>query len=123
MLRLILDANSFQIEMADTFSQGVELVHSLNPDVLIIDLLMPKTEGLAVCTEVRKFSNAPILVLSAISKPGMVAYALDSGADDFLMKPMRSSMLVASINKLARRARAEREANHGKGQQRLTDLT
>ena len=61
----------------------------------------------------------PVLVLSAVNNPGMVAQALNSGADDYLTKPMKSSVLIAYLNKLARRGRAELEAHRGNEKYRL----
>jgi DNA-binding response OmpR family regulator len=97
----------------------VELARTLRPDVMVVDLLMPGMDGLHVCREVRKFSSVPILVLSAFSKPAAITQALDEGADDFLIKPMKNNVLIASINKLARRARAEQEVNKTNGVYRM----
>jgi DNA-binding response OmpR family regulator len=77
---------------------------------MIVDLNMPDMDGLKVCQAVRQFSNTPILVLSAVNKKNIVSEALNCGADDFLVKPMVSSLLIASVNQLARRARAEQKA-------------
>lgn len=110
MLKLVLEPNAFEVFTANTGSKGIELVRLTDPDVLILDLLMPDMDGWDVCRTVREFSNVPILVLSALSKPGLVARALDEGADDILTKPMPISMLIAHLKKLARRARAEQAA-------------
>ena len=72
---------------------------------------MPEMNGTEVCREIRAFSQVPILVLSAVSKPGMVAQALDEGADDYLLKPITSSVLIARLKRLVWRARAEQAAN------------
>lgn len=112
MLRLVLEPEDFNLSVASTGTMGVEDTRRLAPDVIILDLLVPEMDGWQVCKEIREFSQAPILVLSAISKPGMVAQALDEGADDYLLKPVTSSVLVAHIKRLAWRARAEREANN-----------
>lgn len=116
MLKVILEPNTFDVVAANSSIQGIDLVRQVKPDVVVLDLLMPDMDGWQVCKELRKFSQVPILVLSAISKPGMVARALDEGADDYLLKPMPSSMLIANIKKLARRAKAEQEST----QSRLT---
>jgi DNA-binding response OmpR family regulator len=60
-------------------------------------------DGWQVCKSIRVFSNTPILVLSAINDPRMVASVLDAGADDFLVKPVPSGVLVAHIRKMVRR--------------------
>ena len=69
-----------------------------------MDLMLPEMDGWAVCREVRSFSNVPILILSALNDPATVASILDAGADDYLTKPTVSAVLVAHINKLARRS-------------------
>jgi DNA-binding response OmpR family regulator len=71
--------------------------------------MMPGMDGWQVCSEVRSFSDVPILILSALDSPGMVASALDAGADDYLVKPVPSGVLLAHLNNLVRRALAERK--------------
>ncbi len=107
LLKVILEPNTFEVITANSGQEGIPVLKEQNPDVVLLDLLMPDMDGWQVCKEIRTFSQVPILVLSAISKPGMVARALDEGADDFLLKPMPGSVLTAHIKKLARRARAE----------------
>jgi two-component system KDP operon response regulator KdpE len=60
-------------------------------------------DGWEICKEVRSFSQVPIIVLSALNDPSMVASVLDAGADDYLTKPTPSRILVAHINRLVRR--------------------
>ena len=84
--------------------QGIDLVRIIKPDVVILDLLMPDMPGIQVCQEIRKFSTVPLLILSADSTPGLSTRLLDEGADDFLLKPMNPSILVAQTNRLARRS-------------------
>ncbi len=86
---------------------GAKLALTENPDVILLDLIMPGKDGWDVCKAIRKSSKAPIAILSALSDPGIISSALDAGADDYLVKPITNSMLVAHINKLARRAHAE----------------
>jgi DNA-binding response OmpR family regulator len=110
LLKIILEPNDFKVIVANTGKQGVELARGLTPDVMVVDLLMPDMDGLKVCHEVRQFSSMPILILSAVSRPNVAEEVLNSGADDFLIKPMSSGVLIASLNRLARRARAEQNA-------------
>jgi DNA-binding response OmpR family regulator len=74
--------------------------------------MMPDMDGWQVCKAVRAFSNLPILILSALDEPAIVASVLDIGADDFLVKPVPSTVLVAHLNKLARRTDAVRRFPH-----------
>ena len=106
LLKIVLEPNAFQVMAANSGREGVELARDTSPDVIVLDLLMPDMDGWQVCSEIRKFSQAPILILSAINKPGLAAQALDSGADDFLLKPMPSGVLIAHLKMLTRRSRA-----------------
>jgi DNA-binding response OmpR family regulator len=108
LFKILLEPQRFEILTANSGSQGVDLARQENPDVMVVDLFMPEMDGLSVCKEVRKFSNVPILMLSAISKPGLLSQAIEEGADGYLLKPMKSSVLIANINRLARRERLNR---------------
>ncbi len=106
LLKIVLEPNAFEVIAVNSGQEGIELARKMDPDVMVVDLLMPGTDGMKVCREVRRFSNVPILVLSALGRRGVAEQALEQGADDFLIKPMNNNLLVASINKLARRSRS-----------------
>ncbi len=103
LLTLLLKTHGFNVLTANTGEDGVAITRKDSPDVIILDLMMPGMDGWQVCTQIRKFSNVPILVFSALDKPGMVTSALDAGADDYLVKPVPCGELVAHLNKLTRR--------------------
>jgi two-component system response regulator MtrA len=103
LLTLLLKTHGFDVLTANTGEDGVTQVQEYKPDVVILDLMMPGMDGWQVCSAVRKFSNVPILIFSALDSPGMVASALDAGADDYLVKPVPSGVLVAHVKKLTRR--------------------
>ena len=111
LFKLILKPNEFEVHVVNSGPEGIEAARRLSPEVVVLDLLMPEMDGSDVCRAIRSFSQVPILVLSAVSKPGMVAQALDEGADDYLLKPITSSVLIARLKRLVWRARAENEAN------------
>jgi DNA-binding response OmpR family regulator len=114
LLRIILVPEHFEVTTANSGMKGIEQSRKIRPDVIILDLLMPVIDGWQVCREIRKFSQVPIIILSAVNKPGMVARALDEGADDFLLKPVPSGVLVAHINKFTRRINTECLTQHPK---------
>ncbi|WP_054520925.1 response regulator transcription factor [Thermanaerothrix daxensis] len=91
------------IDQVTSGSEGIQKVQEQQPDVVILDLVMPEMDGWKVCQEIRSFSNVPILILSALDQPGHVAAALDAGADDYLIKPVSASILVAHLHTLLRR--------------------
>lgn len=102
LMSLMLTAQGFEVAACNSGIEGVKWVRDLNPNVVLLDLMMPDLDGWKVCKALRTFSNVPILILSAINDPSMVASALDAGADDFLVKPVPSSVLVAHIKKMIR---------------------
>jgi len=123
LIRMLLEPDSFEVLMTTSGQEGATIIRDVSPDVMIIDLMMPDMDGLKVCKEVRKFSTIPILVLSSIGKPGIAEQALDEGADDYLVKPMNKKVLIACLNKLTRRARAEQEASKRNGGQKLHKIS
>ncbi len=107
LLTLLLQTHSFEITTANSGQEGISLLKKTNPDIILLDLMMPGMDGWEVCKKIRSFSNIPIVILSALNNPGMVASALDAGADDYLIKPVPSSILVAHIKNLARRSTSQ----------------
>ncbi len=99
----LLTANGFDVLSANSGVEGLRLIKEESPRLVVLDLMMPDLDGWEVCRAVRSFSNVPILVISAINEPAVVASILDLGADDFLPKPVPSAVLVAHLKKLARR--------------------
>jgi len=111
LFKLLLEPNQFEVVTANSGQQGVMLASEMDPDVIMVDLIMPEMNGLKVCDEIRKFSNVPILMLTAISKPGTLSEVLEHGADDYLIKPVKSSVLTAHLKRLVRRERLNRQAD------------
>jgi DNA-binding response OmpR family regulator len=103
LLAMLLKTHNLDVYLANTGEEGINLAREISPDVIILDLMMPGMDGWQVCIQVRSFSNVPILILSALDNPGMVASALDAGADDYLVKPVPVGVLLAHINTLTRR--------------------
>jgi two-component system KDP operon response regulator KdpE len=100
---LLLQTQGYDVVTTNSSVEGVKLAAESNPHIILLDLMMPELDGYQVCKAIRKFSNVPILVLSAVGDPSMIASALDSGADRFLSKPVPTSVLIAHIKKMARR--------------------
>jgi|SRR5690606_5784046 DNA-binding response OmpR family regulator len=103
LMGMLLKTHGFDVTTTNNGADGVNLVKAKSPHVIILDLMMPDMDGWQVCKTVRTFSNSPILILSAINDPRLVASILDAGADDFLVKPVPSGVLVAHIRKMMRR--------------------
>ena len=103
LMSMLLKTHGFEALTTNSGVEGVKLVEEKKPSVVVLDLMMPDLDGWQASKAIRAFSNVPILILSAINDPSMVASVLDAGADDFLVKPVPSSVLVAHIRKMVRR--------------------
>ena len=106
LLSIILRSHGFDVLTANSSEDGLRLLKAKSPDVTTVDLMMPDLDGLELCKRIRTFSRIPILVLSVVNDPAMVASVLDAGADDFIVKPVPSTVLIAHLNKLVRRSPA-----------------
>jgi DNA-binding response OmpR family regulator len=111
LLSLLLKSQGFDVTATNNSTEGLNLVRENQPDLLVLDLMMPEIDGWEVCKAVRAFSDVPIIVLSALNDPSMIASVLDSGADDYLTKPTPSRVLVAHINRLIHRTGTPRPSS------------
>lgn len=103
LLAMLLRTHGYEVLTANSGEEGIKLIQEKSPDIVVLDLMMPGMDGWQVCKQVRTFSNVPIVILSALDDPAMIASALDAGADDYLVKPISSNILVAHLNRLIRR--------------------
>jgi two-component system KDP operon response regulator KdpE len=92
---------------AETGNQGIDLVATAQPDLVILDLGLPDLSGLEVCREIRRFAATPIIVLSARHAEQDKVSLLSEGADDYVTKPFSTRELVARVQAQLRRARAQ----------------
>ena len=111
LLSMILTPTQSEVTCVNNGVSGIRLVKELSPEIVLLDLMMPEKDGWQTLAEIRKFSSVPILILSVIENPGIVARALDEGADDFLVKPVPRGVLIAHINNLTRRRIIQRLEN------------
>jgi DNA-binding response OmpR family regulator len=110
LMSMLLKTHGFDVITTNIGAEGVELARKNEPSVVLLDLMMPDMDGWQVCKAIRAFSNIPILILSAINDPSVVASVLDAGADDFLVKPVPSSVLIAHIRKMVRQTDTQENA-------------
>jgi two-component system KDP operon response regulator KdpE len=108
-LRVILRNAGYDVDTAETKSEALDAVSVRPPDAMVLDLVLPDGSGVEVCTEVRRWSNLPIIVLSAVGDEREKVRALDVGADDYITKPFGTEELLARLRAVMRRAGDERE--------------
>ncbi len=106
LLSVILKTHNFEVMVSNSGEESIRIVKEKSPQLVLLDLMMPGMDGWQICKAIRAFSNVPILILSALDDPSIVASILDTGADDYLVKPVPSAVMVAHLNKLARRTGA-----------------
>jgi len=104
LLRRILTASGYEVLVAASGFEALDLAHQKEPDLLLLDLSMPGMDGMAVCRELRQWSQAPIIVVSARGEERYKVQALDQGADDYLTKPFGYDELLARVRACLRRS-------------------
>ncbi|WP_123713683.1 response regulator [Sinobacterium caligoides] len=107
LLRDYLQASDFQVTIADRGDRGLELWQQLQPDLLLLDLMLPGIDGLEVCKEVRKTANTPIIMVTARVEEIDRLLGLELGADDYICKPYSPREVVARVKAVLRRGGAE----------------
>jgi len=84
--------------------EGISKLFTCNPNLIILDVMMPGTNGFEVCQRIRQVSNAPIIMLTALNDEQEMLRGLESGADDFLTKPFNADVLLARAKTVLRRS-------------------
>jgi two-component system, OmpR family, KDP operon response regulator KdpE len=103
VLRATLSSHGYVIVDAKTGEEGVELVRKGKPDLILLDVNMPGMGGLEACREIRRASNAPIIMLTVRNAERDKVAALDAGADDYVVKPFGIEELLARVRAALRR--------------------
>lgn len=98
-----LNKNEYYVYEAENGLKGLEIFHSENIDLIILDIMIPEYDGWSVCRKIRENSNVPIIMLTARSEETDVIFGLELGADEYITKPFSPKILVAKINALFRR--------------------
>ena len=116
-IKFNLEHDGYEVVTAFDGESAVALTSSEKPDLVILDLMMPKLDGLEACMQIRAFSNVPIIMLTARSTDMDKLMCFECGADDYVTKPFNILELKARIRALLRRAGAERSAAQPESQQ------
>ena len=109
-VRNALESEFSTFAEAKTAREAIDLAASARPHFIILDLGLPDRDGLSVCTEIRKWSNAPMIVLSARHNERDKVALLEAGADDFVTKPFSTAELRARVRANLRRAETRDES-------------
>ena len=110
LLRLYLEKDGFRTLVAYDGEQALQCAQINNPDLILLDIMMPILDGWQVCREIRKNSNVPIIMLTAKGETFDKVLGLELGADDYITKPFDSKEVVARIKAVLRRTGDEDKA-------------
>ncbi|MFB6891727.1 response regulator [Kitasatospora sp. NPDC056327] len=103
--RMALERYGFPVSTAADGLEGLETFHAVRPDLVLLDVMLPLLDGVGLCRRIREESQLPILMMSARTDPVDVVSGLEAGADDYVVKPFESAVLVARIRTVLRRIR------------------
>ena len=109
LMAATMESQDYQYRIASTGASAIMEALSYKPEVMILDLGLPDTDGIEVIKKIRAWSNMPIIVVSARSKDTDKVAALDAGADDYLTKPFSVDELLARLRVALRRVRHDRQ--------------
>ncbi len=107
IIKYNLEKEGYEVYTAYDGMAGLELIETLNPDIILLDIMMPKMDGLQVCKRVRKTKNMPIIMLTAKAEEIDKVVGLELGADDYITKPFGMRELIARVKASLRRSIGE----------------
>jgi DNA-binding response OmpR family regulator len=104
LLQVNLKAEGYDVISANNGEEALDKVSNQHPDLTILDIMMPKLDGITTCERIRQFSNMPIIMLTARGEEQDRVRGLNAGADDYVIKPFSATELVARVRAVLRRA-------------------
>ena len=104
LLRLYLEKDGFQTDIVTDGIKAIETFNSINPDLVLLDIMLPGLDGWQICREIRKTSQTPIIMLTAKGETFDKVLGLELGADDYITKPFETKEVIARIKAVLRRS-------------------
>jgi len=122
LIRDYLEVEGFQVKMAEDGEKALNFFDSFKPDIIVLDIMLPKVDGMEICKIIRGKSNIPILMLSAKKSDVDKVLGLGLGADDYMTKPFSPKELVARIKAQLRRYNQLSKSNFKNNSLEFKDL-
>ena len=122
-VKLYFERAGFAAEVAHDGESGLALARNLTPDLVILDLMLPRLDGIELCRILRRESEIPIIMLTAREAPAERIIGLDSGADDYIVKPFDPEEVVARAEAVLRRAKGRVQQVLTRGNITLNETT
>ena len=114
LLHLYLEKEGFETAVAPDGGKGVELFRSFQPDLVLLDIMLPVLDGWGVLKKIREHDKTPVIMLTAKGETNDKVTGLESGADDYIVKPFEMKEVLARIHAVLRRFGGEGEESAGK---------
>ena len=106
LISLYLTKEFYEVQIVEDGEQALQVFDTFQPNLILLDLMLPGMDGYQVCREIRRRSNTPIIMLSAKGEVFDKVLGLELGADDYMIKPFDSKELVARVKAVLRRYQA-----------------
>ena len=103
LTRLQLESKGYVVTVAHNGTEGLRLAYAWQPDLVILDIMMPDMDGWTVCQRLREMSDVPIVFVTAVGQERNIVRGLQLGADDYIVKPFSTKELLARIEAVLRR--------------------
>ena len=110
LLKLYLENEGYMVFTANDGQEAVDTFQNKTPDLVLLDIMLPKKDGWQVCREIRKISSAPIIMLTAKGETFDKVLGLELGADDYVVKPFDAKEVMARVKAVLRRTNGEGES-------------
>ncbi|MDR3572740.1 MAG: response regulator transcription factor [Anaerolineaceae bacterium] len=114
LLKVNLEQEGYEVITAGNGEDALEMVSSRHPDLVVLDIMMPKLDGITTCERIRQFSSVPIIMLTARGEEQDRVRGLNVGADDYVVKPFSATELVARVRAVLRRAQTTEQVTQNR---------
>jgi DNA-binding response OmpR family regulator len=104
LYKVNLEKEGYDVVTASNGEDALDMVTSRHPDLVVLDVMMPKLDGITTCERIRQFSNVPIIIVTARGEENDRVRGLNVGADDYVVKPFSATELIARVRAVLRRS-------------------
>ncbi|MBQ2846921.1 MAG: response regulator transcription factor [Clostridia bacterium] len=104
LLRLYLEKEGYEVAIANSGSSAIKIFQDFSPSLMLLDIMLPVLDGWQVCREIRKFSDTPIIMLTAKGETFDKVLGFELGADDYVVKPFDAKEVMARVKAVLRRS-------------------
>jgi DNA-binding response OmpR family regulator len=114
LLKVNLEKEGYDVITANNGEEALDVVSNRHPDLVVLDIMMPKLDGISTTERIRQFSNVPIIILTAKGDEQDRVQGLNVGADDYVVKPFSATELVARVRAVLRRAHTSEQVTQNR---------